>query len=79
MDKPIDLAYINYGLPDDVWQTLQEWQERHLQAHPVCEICRSRASVRITPVGSMRAACLECIEGIRKQIEDEINWSSENE
>jgi hypothetical protein len=73
----IDLAYGSYGLPEDVERQLQEMNEKHMQEHPVCEICRSRPSVRITPIGTLRAACLECIADMRRQVAEEIefDWS----
>jgi hypothetical protein len=70
--KNIDYAYVNYGFPEDVWEKMLEADQKHLEAHPTCEICEKRSSVRITPVGTLRAACLECIDGIRAQIRADV-------
>lgn len=65
----IDLAYTNYGLPDKAWAELQKHNDEHLKAHPVCEICGRRPSVRITPIGMLKASCVECIDEMRAEVQ----------
>ena len=71
----IDLAYTNYGLSDKAFERIQKMNEDHLKEHPTCEICRHRPSVRITPIGTLRAACLECIGDMRAQIQEDVERS----
>lgn len=68
----VDLAYINYGHSDEVWQKLQEFNKKHMEEHPVCEICHERPSVRITPVGTLKASCLECIADIHRMLDEDL-------
>lgn len=77
MNEPTDLAYINYGHDDKTWAWIQEKNKKHMDEHPTCEICKSRPSVRITPIGFLRAACLECIADIRRQVDEEIEYENE--
>lgn len=72
MNEPVDLAYVNYGHSDKVWEWMQERNKEHMLANPICEICRDRPSVRITPVGTLKASCLECIADIRKMLADDL-------
>ena len=45
----------------------------------ICEICKKCPSVRITPVGELKASCLACIAEMRQQIQEQIDWELENE
>lgn len=70
-----DMVNINYGQPPEAWAWMQENYRKHLEAHPTCEICNKRPSVRITPLGRILAACLECIQ----QQRDEMNAEMERQ
>lgn len=72
MSEPIDLACGHYGLNSATEELLQALNEKHLKNHPTCEICDSRPSVRIIPIGALRAACLECIADIRREVDEQI-------
>ena len=72
MREYVDLAYINYGHTEEVWQKLQDYNRKHMEGHPVCEICHNRPSVRITPVGTLKAACLECIADIYRLLDEDL-------
>lgn len=64
----VDLVTINYGLRPNTWHKLQEFYKEHLAMNPVCEICKCSPSDRITPVGTVKAACYKCIEQMRKEL-----------
>ena len=70
---PADMVMHNYGLPDQAWEQLQRAYQEHFDSHPQCELCNRRPSVRITPLGLIRAACLECIEQQRQEMIDCYN------
>lgn len=67
---PADMVNTNYGLPEKAWNRLQDAYAKHLIEHPICESCCRRPSVRITPLGAIRASCLECIEATTKEMQE---------
>ncbi len=67
-----DFAMVNYGLPPQAWASVQELDARHLADHPTCEVCKASPSVRITPLGTLRAACLLCCEDIWAEVECDV-------
>lgn len=78
---PADMVMCNYGLSKEAWEKLQKVYKDHLDAHPVCELCRDRPSVRITPLGTILASCKECIDKQRQEMieeyEREHKWDEE--
>jgi len=66
---PADMVYHNYGQPPKVWEKMQDDYRKHLEKNPICEICKNNPSVRITPLGKIKAACLNCVEQQRKELE----------
>lgn len=70
---PADMVTHNYGLPAHAWEQLQKAYADHLATHPICERCRIRSSVRITPLGPIRASCMECIEQQRQEMIEAYN------
>lgn len=70
-----DLSYINYGVPEEAWNWIQEQNRLRLEQNPICEICNGRPSTRITGLGRVMACCHECNENIYKQIDEDIRLS----
>lgn len=70
-----DLAYINYGVPKKAWEWIQEEHDKRLKANPICEICRTNNSTRITGLGTVMACCETCNDNIYKAIEEDIKLS----
>lgn len=68
---PADMVKINYGLSKESWDKLQKAYQDHLDSHPICETCKKRDSVRITPLGPIRAICLECLDYKIREIREE--------
>lgn len=46
----------------DVYLEFAATQKQHVIDHPICEICKTNPSVRITRWGRIQAACEECLE-----------------
>lgn len=76
---PADMVKINYGLSKESWDKLQKAYQDHLDNHPVCEFCKSRPSVRITPLGPIKAICTECLDQQIKEMQQSYNDWRENE
>lgn len=68
--EPTDMVKYNYQSSDEMWQKLQQVYTQHLNSNPICEICQVAKSVRITPLGKIRAACMECIDNLRIQMKE---------
>lgn len=68
---PADMVTINYGVSPEVWGRLQKTYQDHLDNHPMCETCKTRNSVRITPLGPIKAICLECLDDKIQEMQEE--------
>jgi len=75
----IDITYINYGLSEGAWAILQKHYFNHLTNHPICEICNYNDSVRIAPVGTVKAICNICLKTIYKNIEESVERQNNEE
>lgn len=71
--QPADMVTHNYGLSPKAWDLLQKSYAEHLVKNPTCEICHRNSSVRITPLGKIKASCLDCIQFQRQEMIDEHN------
>lgn len=76
---PADMVIHNYGLSPEAWEKLQKVYADHLAEHKTCEICCARPSIRITPLGTIKAACMECIQIQRQEMIDEYNRAIKGE
>ena len=77
---PADMVTQKYGMPPEAWDKLQKAYSDHLSSHPTCELCCRRPSGRITPLGPIRASCMECIQVQRQEMIDEHNrWLKEEQ
>lgn len=70
-----DLSYINYGVSEKLWNQIQEFNLERLKSNPICEICKSNPSVRITGLGRVMSCCEECNEDIYRRIEEDTKLS----
>lgn len=65
----IDLAYTNYGMDEQQWNDHITRMDKHLADNPICQMCKEKPSVRITPVGTLYAACEDCLDGIDRELQ----------
>lgn len=74
-----DMQYTNFGLSPKAWQQMQDFYNKRMEGHPMCEICKRNPTTRVTPLGDVRACCQQCCQDIWDELRREVELDRECE